>query len=556
MRSLARALLILLSISTLSVCAAAQALQKGGTGVITGRIMVGDKPAPGIVVVAALGDYGPIRREMARATTDYEGNYRLMGLPAGRYNVTPLALTLAGSPDNMYGGMGRMIILSEGETVEKIDFALSRTGVITGRITDADGRPMIEERVQLNPSDGSNNRFAMSISNPYMWTTDDRGVYRLYGIPPGLYTLSVGFSPEEGMVRIGARGRGYYPRTYYPGETDAGKAGVIEVTAGGEARDIDIKLGRPAQSFAVSGRVIDAETGKPVANAIIGYGAYDARERRINAYGVGDSRSNARGEFKLEGIMQGRFAAFVWSENETYSDPALFEITDADVAGLELKIKRGVTLSGTAQIEGTTDKSVLARLSQFTIGVSVKTKNLGPPDNRQVNLNADGSFSIKGLPPGSANIYLFGYPGKDLKLARIERDGAPQTNGIELAPGTDVTNVRLIFQYGSGVIRGEVRADNDALPEGTRIFVHLYKPGDDINSRAVAYSPTDARGRFIIEGLMSGDYQMVVRAQLPPATGRARLVTARQNVSVSNGIETEANVVLDLTQKATEGREQ
>lgn len=552
MRSLARSLLILFLFHLLYLCAVAQQPQRTGTGVIAGHVSVGDKPLPGIVVIAAPSEPGPnSRREAARVTTDYQGNYRLMGLPAGRYNIMPLTLTMIGSTDNMYGtGAGRLIILGDGETVEKIDFSLAKAGVITGRITDAEGRPLIEERVQLNPVDNSARPHFGAYSNPFMYQTDDRGIYRLYGIPPGRYTLSVGISPEDGFVRVGTVRRGYYARTYYPGETDSKKAGIIEVTEGGEVKDINIKLGRPSQSFAASGRVVDADSGQPVPNMIIGYGSYDPKQKTMSAYSYGQLRTNARGEFRLEGIVPGRFAAFVWSENENYSEPTTFEVTDGDVTGLLIKIKRGATIAGTVQMEGTTDKSVFAKLRTLSLGVSVQTTNLGPPEHRQATINPDGSFRITGLPPGRAQLFTFGDPSqKELRLLRVERDGVAQTNGIEVTPGAEITNVRVVFEHGSGSIRGQVNIENGPLPEGARIFVFVQKPGDNESAQPVAYSNADARGRFIVEGLVTGDYQLVVRAQIPTPTGLGRLVTARQSVSVSNGIETEANVSLDLKQE-------
>lgn len=553
MRSLARSLLILFAFSLLSMCAMAQQPQKAGTGVITGHIAVGDKPAQGVVVIVTPGEFGPDRREIARAVTDYEGNYRLMGLPVGRYNVMALAPTMVGPTDNTFGGTGRFVIMGEGETVEKIDFSLTRAGVITGRVTDADGKPVIEERVQLAPADNSvRGRFG-NYSNPFMYQTDDRGVYRLYGIPPGRYTRSVGVSSDDNMVRVGTVTRGYYQRTYYPGETDSKKAGIIEVTEGSEVKDINIKLGRQSQSFTVSGRVIDADNGRPVPNLIIGYGTYDPKQKLMASYGFGQTRTDARGEFRLEGIVPGRFAAFAWTESENYSDPAAFEVTDADVTGLEIKLKRGATINGMAQLEGTTDKNVIAGLSKIRLGASVQTSNLGPPETRQATINADGSFRLTGLPPGRVSLFMMGYPAeKDIRLLRVERDGAAQPNGIEVTPGAEVSNVRLIFEYGSGTIRGQIRFENGTLPDGSRIFISVHKAGEDENAQPVSYSQADARGRFILEGLAAGDYQIIVRAQLPLPPGRGRFVTSRQSVTVSNRVETEATVVLDLTEKEKE----
>ena len=46
-----------------------------------------------------------------------------------------------------------MIVVAAGESVDGIDFALVGGGVITGRVTDSDGRPLIEERLNLIPAD-------------------------------------------------------------------------------------------------------------------------------------------------------------------------------------------------------------------------------------------------------------------------------------------------------------------------------------------------------------------------------------------------------------------
>jgi protocatechuate 3,4-dioxygenase beta subunit len=459
----------------------------------------------------------------------------------------------------MFGGGGRFVIVGEGETIDKIDFSLVRGGVITGRITDADGRPVVEERVQLSPADNSARARFGAFSNPYMYQTDDRGIYRLYGIAPGRYTLSVGVSPQDGMVRVGMASHGYYPKTFYPGETDIKKASVIEVTEGGEIKDVDIKLGKAAKGFSASGRVIDADTGRPVPNVMIGYGTYNPADNRMMSFGYGQTRTDARGQFILEGIVPGRFAAFVWTEDGTYSDAAKFEITDSDVSGLELKLRRGATISGTVQLEGSMDKSVLARLSQLSIGVSVQTKLLGVPEGRPATINPDGSFRLTGLPPGRASLFLYGYPPpKDIRVARVERDGAPQPNGIEITPGAEITNVRVIFEYGSATIRGQLRVENGELPDGARVFVFVLKSGAEPNTRPAAYTQADARGRFIIEGLATGEYQIRINAYLPPegnAPPNRRPLIATQNVSVANGVETEATITLDLANKGPEVKE-
>jgi hypothetical protein len=94
-----------------------------------------------------------------------------------------------------------------------------------------------------------------------MYQTDDRGVYRIYGLPAGHYKLSAG---DEGRGSGVMRAAGYYPRTYYPDSSEIGKAAIIDVSEGGETKNIDIKLGRRALTYTVSGRIVDAEGGQPL----------------------------------------------------------------------------------------------------------------------------------------------------------------------------------------------------------------------------------------------------------------------------------------------------
>ena len=75
-------------------------------------------------------------------------------------------------------------------------------------------------------------------------STDDRGVYRAFGLPPGKYKVSVGES-DRGTKSS----REYFKETFYPSVTDAAKATVIEVTEGSVTNDVDIVMGRPVATF-------------------------------------------------------------------------------------------------------------------------------------------------------------------------------------------------------------------------------------------------------------------------------------------------------------------
>ena len=557
MRSRARAAvpLVLLAALVALQAAAQEAPRSQGAAVITGSVTIGGKPAQGVSVALYRleGYYG--HAPSSRATTDGEGNYRLTGLPAGRYNLMVLAPAYVGQSQGAFGGTGKVISVAEGDIIEKLDFTLLRGGVITGRVRQEDGSPAIGERVQLNAAGGQSDWRGFYTDNPFMYETDDRGVYRLYGIAPGKYTVSVGETTGEGSVRFGFGGQGYYQRTFHPDTTDPAKATVIEIGEGTEVTNADITVGRKARSFVATGRVVD-ESGKPVAGVQVGHGALVNEGKDMGGLGWG-ALSDSEGRFRLDGLLPGRYAAFVWAEGEAagYSDAARFEITDGNVSGLELTFRRGASVSGVVVIEGTSDPSVLARLSQLSIAVGVEARGLAVPSYGNVKVAPDGTFRATGLRPGRARLYSAAYPPPpNLTLARVERDGVPLRD-IEIAPGANISGLRVVFEYGSGRIRGLVTIVNGPLPDGVRLSVAARRRGDAPGTGYLGQgTEVDARGRFLIDSLPPGEYDLSAQAYFTSAQPPRQFPVVTQTATVSNGLTSDVNLTMDLNAKPAGGQ--
>ncbi|HKR01113.1 MAG TPA: carboxypeptidase-like regulatory domain-containing protein [Pyrinomonadaceae bacterium] len=542
--------------------ALAQNAQKQGTAVITGRVMLGDKGLAGVSVAVYPETLGRDRSSVARASTDYEGHYRLSNVPAGRWNIVAIAPALVGPIEGGYGGPGKSITIAEGETVEKIDFTLARGGVITGRVTDADGNPVIGARVNLESADNNNRRRgSLFFANPYMFETDDRGIYRIYGLPPGRYTVSVGLSPDEDGARFGVSSRGYYVRTFHPNVTDQARATIVEVVEGGEASNVDITLGRKAQSFVATGRVLD-ESGQPVPNVRVGHSVLPKGSNQMQGFGWG-SVTDAAGRFRLDGLIPGRYATFVWNEGESgsYSESVIFEISEGDVSGLELKLRTGASISGVAVLEGTADKAALAKLRQLSVGAYSREQAMTAPVTVRAQIAPDGSFNISGLRPGKFTLYLATYPPlKGYVLTRVERDGVTQRE-IEVTAGAKITGVRVVIEYGTGGVRGIVKVENGELPENMRMVVNARRlagtvvPGATVINEVWMGGPrgaqVDSRGRFLLEGLPPGEYELTLNVFAVGNTPR-RVIPIKKNVSVAEGIESEVTFTYDANAKQPE----
>jgi protocatechuate 3,4-dioxygenase beta subunit len=517
--------------------------QKLSLSNVSGRVTIHGKGARGIVVGIRTADYSPQPAVALKAITDQDGNYRITDIPPGNYRVSPIAPAYINSDPAVSRAMGKTLLLAADEDVQGIDFSLLRGGVITGKVRESSGRAIIEERLNLVTEDQAKAREMSSPVGFGRFQTDDRGVYRIYGIPPGRYKISVGIGDDR--LPSSRFGRVAYKRTFYPAATDAANAGVIEVGEGAEVSNIDITVERSLPGFPVVGKVVDGETGQPVADLMVGL------RRLINdgqeGVGVGVmTASNGRGEFRLENVPPGKYATYTASQpsSEVRTDRVTFEVVDQEVTGLLVKTVRGLTITGNVVLDGTFDKGILATLSQLRVNVYVRPEESNSGSGQQSGIGADGSFRLGGLSPGTAHFSLGspdGTPASGFTILRVERDGAVQPRGLEIKAGEQVSDVKLIVSYGSGAIRGEVKLENGPLPQDGRVFVWIKKVGDT-GSGFRQYN-LDARGYFLIEGIVAGSYEINANVNLPGRPGRT---AGKQAIQVSDGAITNVTLTVDL----------
>lgn len=494
-----------------SLGSSAQTPGKDSTASISGRVTINGKGFPGITVTAATTSSPLDNRTVAKTTTDDEGKYQLTGLSAGQFTIAPLAKAFVVSTDGAYKQPGQSISVAEGEAITKIDFALLRGGVITGRITDTNGRPVIGERVSVVAKDAQETNRPMTMFDGLRNTTDDRGIYRVYGLGPGSYRVSIGQAASAGGVAIMGMGGSQYPKTFYPNVSEEAKATLIEINEGTEVSNIDIVAGSPGRSFSVSGRVVNADSGQPVPNMYVVYSSLDGTNRQLGGMNFTGSQTDANGKFRLENVHPGHYAAYIiWpgQTNSSYSDQAPFDVSESDVSGVEIKVHSGATISGVAVIENNFDATLAASLQTVVLFAFSDAKG-GAPSFSRSQIATDGSFTFSGLAPGKVRINVTGFPTppKGLTLIRTEVDGVEQREGIEVTAGAQVTGVRLVFAYGAGSIRGEVRAEGGVLPAGLtlRVIVRSATAGAGGFSGLV-----DARGHFVVENVPPGTYEMSV----------------------------------------------
>lgn len=182
----------LLFIAT-SILAQSASTNSQPTGVVTGRVTINGQPTAGVILTLQSSGSGPPSPLPLKAVTNDDGRYQFTSVAAGRYTLAPFAAAFVPLSRNQFGQLGQTLTLAEGETAEGIDFTLTRGAVITGRIRDATGQPVIGEVVNITAVDASGQARSTPPNpsgNLVSQETDDRGVYRLYGLEPGTYVVA------------------------------------------------------------------------------------------------------------------------------------------------------------------------------------------------------------------------------------------------------------------------------------------------------------------------------------------------------------------------------
>ena len=500
--------------------------QQDQTGSISGKVTFKKKGLASIEVIAVDTNYRDgEERSHNRALTDIDGNYLINNVPTGDYLVYPVAPALV--VEN-----GRRLTITAGETIRDINFAMVHSGAITGRITDTDGQPLIKETVSVVRVEPESDYRRHDVAS---FHTDDRGIYQAFGLRPGKYKVSVGQpSPRQlPLSNIPGFVRKVFRETFYPSVTDPEKATILEVTESSEIKDIDI-VASAVSTFKLTGRIIDGETGNPLSNVrlVVQLSNFSASS--------GGFSSDSNGEFKLEGATPGRYKLFIFSHSDWGADPLTVDVIDKDLTGLEIKARRGASLAGVIVLENSDDKVAAPKLSDLLVFASVP--NLSETDYtpiiNPIQVNPDGSFKIAGLTAGMNRLRLWqrnNSPLSALEIARVEQNGVRQSGDINLKDGEQVAGLRIVAKVVelTGAIRGQIKFENGEPLRAARVILSINRL-DENSSKSrldgMSSPEVDSRGRFLIERLAAGTYELSV--MMAPPGAHALDDVGRQQVTV------------------------
>src|SRR5690349_21186575 len=127
----------------------AQPAKPAGSAILRGRVVALDSGQP--LRKAQVRILAGELRENRVTSTDGDGRYEFKEVIPGRYNVSASKGSYVAL---QYGQQrpfepGKPLEILANQTVEKVDFALPRGGIITGRILDEFGEPLSDVMVSM-----------------------------------------------------------------------------------------------------------------------------------------------------------------------------------------------------------------------------------------------------------------------------------------------------------------------------------------------------------------------------------------------------------------------
>lgn len=514
-------------------------------GSITGRVICegGHMPVLLQVSVWTPRDRGNSRR----VVIDEAGRFRADDLPPGAYfvNVYAPGYVSDDAPQSQrYYRIGDIVTLR-----------LKRGGVITGTVTDSNGEPIAGVQVRaIGVRDAQGRRIRATPGGGK--ATDDRGIYRIYGIPPGSYqvvTTPLYKAPTEIEIVV---------PTYYPSST-RDTAGEVSVQAGQEVTNIDIRIRN--------------EGGHTVSGVVRGAIPQDGRSGRVWVgisqadNGLADWTTMVYGDennsFAIHGLVDGDYvvsARVLGDEIEAASAPVRAKVKGGDVTGLELKVSTLGSISGRMLLErkealeckdklGATLEESLLSIRRDLVKNEVSNFLLSPssvvPDEKgefKVVSLEQARYRIETRLPSEAwYVRSITLPAPNNKTIDLS------AGGVAVKQGEKVSDLTITITEGAAAIRGKVVAATEGASLPSRLRLHLIPAEQEAAEDILRYREItiEPDATFALTNLAPGKYLMIVRpAELDESGIEASRPTA-WDITSRKKLRSEAeaiNTLIDL----------
>jgi hypothetical protein len=467
--------------------------------------------------------------------TDDDGSFVAEGLEPGAYAVSveaPGYIVTSGLTDED----GKQIYSRPGD---QLTIRMIKGGVITGKVTDSQGQPIVQAPVHAvrlrdergHPAKG-NPKALSGFVGPH---TDDRGIYRVYGLEPGVYLVSAGGGEQFSSTPFTNDSQVYHPS----GTVDV--AAEVKVQAGQETGGIDISYSSiPGHSL--SGHLAGQfATGGMASMAVLVLTHLKTGVPQAETMSMGDSHA-----FRIEGVPDGEYLltalSYSFGKDLTMAPPRKIVVKGSDLTGIDLTLGPITTISGKVAIQGLKQDdqksgcktSAPKRVEEVVVAPHPSEKSRAAEQVPMVldltesspgymtSPDAKGEFTAQ-LPNGGSYHIETELLDEDLFLSSVTlpADSAGKrpkdaSGGISVKNTERLTDVTVTVAQGAATVAGRITTSTSgsSLPERLRAYlVPLEKEAADNTLRYYqAFLRRD--GSFEVKHIAPGRYYIVTRTLL------------------------------------------
>lgn len=504
--------------------------------------------------------------------TNSSGEFSFPRLPAGQFTVAVYQNQFLQTSygQRRPGGQGTLIQLTDGQQV-KLTVPMMRGAVITGVVVGPDGEPQRQAQVRGWRFDTSSG--FRRLQSAGFAQTDDRGIYRLFGLQPGDYVISATPSPSDllnaermatqsdlveraiasgrvlppagpglpstvavpvpsPMVQVNVIVPPSYLATYAPSEMAPSSAMTVTVGGAEERTGVDIHV-----QFTLASTVQGVVLTPPEPGVTVQLSLF-SDDATIDAPQTNSTRPDPTGKFSFRTVPPGKYTVFA----QTVAAPPPVTFVDGQPAQprppqpvlTDAQKKWGkvqVTVAG----EPTIDVSVSLRPARTISGVVVFDM-VKPPDLSrsrflvtvsrapapqqaffgqapQGQVGPDGRFTLTGVVPGRYILRASGQMKSSMVSGQDTLDFP-----LEFTGEHDVTDAVLTVTDQTSELSGTL-TDSGGKPAVDYMIVaassdsRYWTPG----SRRVAMARPGTDGRYVFRSLPPGVYH--VAAVIDPEPG-------------------------------------
>ncbi|HWX40893.1 MAG TPA: carboxypeptidase-like regulatory domain-containing protein [Blastocatellia bacterium] len=494
----------------------------GQKGSITGRVV--SESGQGLMLAQVRANVpGGALNGNAFTATDEDGSFELGGLTPRAYTVTAFA-------------PGYVIPRStDGPTFyrpgDSVTIRMVKGGVITGTVTSAVGDPMVgvpANAIRVRDTEGK--QASGTAVGQQNHSTDDRGIFRIYGLEAGVYLVRAGGQRSFPVTPLDRD-----VPTYYPSST-RDTAVEVSVRSGEETSGIDIRYrGEPGRAISgtVSGIVGNSRSPSSSASVMLYRAKADWPEATTYVSPVEINRS-----FAFYGVADGDYEVMaqrsVAGGDALASAPRRITVRGADVTGIDLALSPLGRITGRAVLEALPSeppsdcKNIRRVTAQETVVVARRyEKQNAPPSHLSSRIYAvpddKSNFSLNGVGAGSYHLdarlpgdgwYLKSVTSPPAKGA-APRKAAPASSTQEVVPisvtgGEHAEGLAVTFAEGAAALGGRATAKEGArLPNDA--LAYLVPVEQEYANAPWRYGESIIRpdGSFAFSGVAPGRYWMV-----------------------------------------------